>query len=88
MEGVLLISVIGQDDSVKATIRSRPGKASDVLAVLAADRCAGPGVLEDKAEICIPASAEKVLQPDEGPFKYFLQKPYAYGRLRLAQGSV
>lgn len=81
MEGVLLISVIGQDDSVKATIRSRPGKASDVLAVLAADPCAGPGVLEDKDEICIPAS-EKVLQPDEGPFKYFLQRPY--GRLRLA----
>ena len=57
MERVLLISVISQDDVVKATIRSKPGKASTVLDRLAADHCAGPGVLVDKAEICIRGRA-------------------------------
>ena len=66
----LLISVIGQGDAVKATIKCKPGTAAAVLKLLASDRDAGPGVLEDKDACSIPESND-MLQPDAGPFIFF-----------------
>ena len=67
----LFISVIGQGDAVKATIKCKPGTAAAVLKLLASHRDAGPGVLEDKDAFSIPES-DDMLQPDAGPFKYLL----------------
>ena len=75
----LVISVIGQDsqdDVVKATIRSEPGRVAAVLDILAKHPRAGPGVLLNKDERSIPSS-EDMLQSGDGPFKYLLQ----HGRL-------
>ena len=77
----LVISVMGKDEVVKATIRSKPGRVAAVLDILEKDPRAGPGVLLDKALLSIPSS-EDMLQPDDGPFKYLLK----HGRLAQRAG--
>ena len=64
----LFISVIGQGDAVKATIKCKPGTAAAVLKLLASHRDAGPGV----KDACSIPESDDMLQPDAGPFKYLL----------------